>query len=180
MVASARTAEQPVLPKARQGEPLAYRGFSRRLAGSIAGLGGALAIPGALGAWIRTSTGDDAVVPDAATAFSGASVESGWLLAIFGAAVLIASIAWPRRRIPVQALLIPAFALTAIAALRLVLLNARTADLVREAAARPEVTTFEATFGWGAWFLLAAGVATFLGGVAAILRELDERRGFAR
>ena len=179
MVASARTAEPAVLPKARQAEPLAYRGVSRRLAAAVAGLGGALAIPGGLGAWIRTSTGLDGAA-EATTAFTGASVESGWLLAIFGGGVLIASIGWPRRRIPVQALLIPAFALSALGALRLLLLNARTAELVRDAAARPDVTAFEATFGWGAWLLLAGATLTFLGGIAAILRELDERGGLAR
>ena len=173
---TARTEARPTLPSAREATSLEYRGFSRRLPAALAGLGGALAVPGGLGSWIRTSFEGDPGGLAPSTAFAGASVESGWLLAAIGSSVVAASVLWLRGKAEVQPLIGLALLLAVSAWLRIATLDSRTEEMAREAA-NPGVTTFQASFGWGAWLLLVAAVLCALGAVAAILREIDARSG---
>lgn len=176
-VVAARTEARPTLPSAREATSLEYRGFSRRLPAALAGLGGALAIPGGLGSWIRTSYGAGPAGAGPSTAFAGASVESGWFLAAIGSAVIAASVLWLRGRVEVQPLVGSALLLAVGAGWRIALLESRTEQLAREAASSQGVGYFQASYGWGAWLLLVAAVLAALGGVAAILREIDARKG---
>ncbi len=173
---AARTQTPPTLPSAREATSLEYRGFSRRLPAALAGLGGALAIPGGLGSWIRTSSGSDPSGEAPSSAFAGASVESGWILAAIGTSVVIASVLWLRGKAEVQPLIGAALFLTVTAGWRVALLDSRTEELAREAV-DPGIAIFHATFGWGAWLLLVAAVLCALGAVAATLREIDARSG---
>ena len=176
---AARTQTPARLPRAPQAGSLGYRGFSRRLPVVLTGAGGALAIPGALGSWIRTSSVAETLSPAGSTAFAGAAVESGWILAVTGGVVVATGILWLRGTIGVQPLVVSSLLLASGAGWRIALLEARTEEMARGAASGAGVTYFQASFGWGAWLLLVAAVLAALGAVAAILHELDARSGLA-
>lgn len=149
--------------------------FSARTAASLTAAGGLLAAVGAIGTWIRaTRVVVEGSPPEQVAAIGGAAEGAGWVLAAFGIAAAVASLAWfARRRLaraPIAAL---GLLLIGLIAGRLAAINARAAEMVRAEPPDPSFFSFHAGFGWGAWMLLVAAVVLTLGLAIGGLRELD-------
>ena len=158
----------------------AYTSFSPRLSPSFIVSGGLLAIAGGLGLWVRVTSIDAAGVAHQGARLSGAGSATGWFIAALGAAAAASSFVRARR----LAWLAPACSIGAVTlmALRLGDLSALGSSLAFRAGAHAGTafTAYHAGFGWGAWVMTVAVVSLALGTVVAILRRLDERKGYAR
>ncbi|HWC13854.1 MAG TPA: hypothetical protein VG929_04595 [Actinomycetota bacterium] len=145
-------------------------------------MGGALAVMGGLGTWIRVERLEDEYVgPERVATFMGYAQPAGVIIAALGAVGLVVALLWlsPRllpKVIPVAA----ALAAVALIVSRLVALVDQSEGIAAEARQSSDLqfVSFHASLGWGAWTLVVAAVLLALGVGAGVLRELDRRRGF--
>jgi hypothetical protein len=166
--------------------PLAYTTFSSKLAPALTAIGAALSILGGLGAWVRaTEVETEGLAAHQVAVQMGYNDPEGLTIAVFGALVLITAAFWVRRR-PVLKV-VPAFvlklvplllslAIIGLSAWQLPEVDASARSLAAEAVQDASFANFHAGLGWGAWCLISACVALFLGSAVGILRELDLRR----
>lgn len=156
-----------------------YQPFSKKLAPGLIALGGALAVAGALGAWIRTSqVVADGLPEEQVRAVMGHEADWGRLIAVVAAIAMLSSVVWLTRNVWLK-LISAVFIVGAIvlAVIRLPVINDHAAGLAYQArTGEIDFVSFHAGFGWGAWCLIVGAVALFLGLSAGILRELDVRR----
>lgn len=162
-----------------------YSSFSRKLPAVFTGLGGALAILGALGKWTRATRGTASQrAAEEVQAVMGHSSLIGWAIAAVGLLALVGSVAWFMKRffpklVPIGAALVVAGA----GVWQLLELQDRYRAMAQAArkAALDSTTSyvFHAGYGWGAWLLLAGAILLVLGAIAGLLRQLDVRRGIA-
>lgn len=165
----------------RRASPTAYQTFSRKLAPSLTGIGGALVILGGLGTWIRiarsTRVGEN--LKDVGAAM-GYSQKIGWILAGLGVLALAGAVTWfATSFLPKLVPILVSVAVAALTAQRLRLLSIEIRRTVAEATKKLGFTDFQAGFGWGAWMLLIGSILLLLAAVVGLLREMDLRRGIA-
>jgi hypothetical protein len=157
-----------------------YTSFSPRVAPSFSVSGGLLAVAGGLGLWVRVTSIDATGAAHQSASLSGAGSATGWFIAALGAAAAASSFVRVRR----LAWLAPACTIGAVTlmALRLADLSALGSAMAFRAGARAGTAfvAYHAGFGWGAWAMTVALVALTLGTVVALLRALDERKGYVR
>jgi hypothetical protein len=160
--------------------PTGYRTFSRKLAPALIGTGGALAVMGALGAWIRTShLVTEGLEEEQVAAVMGYTSDWGRVMAAAAALAAVGAAAWltPSLLFKLGSAAV-ALATVGLIAWRLPIINEQAAALAVQArTGEIDFISFHAGFGWGAWCLVLGAVALVLGVVAGILRELDVRRG---
>jgi hypothetical protein len=157
----------------------AYTSFSPRLAPSLIVTGGLFAIAGGLGLWVRVTSLDASGILHQTSSLRGAGTTTGWLVAALGAAAIATTIShFPSSRWLRLAASVAAVVLIAV---RLSDLSSFASTMAFRAAARAGTafTAYHAGFGWGAWVMTLALVALSLGTIVAVLRWLDERKGFA-
>jgi hypothetical protein len=156
-----------------------YRTFPRKIAPTLLGAGGVLALIGGLGAWIRAVEVKNASLgPQAVGTLWGYSEPTGRAIAILAAvAIVIAAASYFMDILPRFALEGAAAVLFAVMITRLITLNSRSSALAAAAKQNPHFLSFNAGFTWGAWLMLLAAVFVFLGLVVGALRELDLIRG---
>ena len=169
--------------------PLAYRTFSPKLAPGLTAAGGAFAILGGLGQWVRaTRVVTEGMEPEVVNFSMGYQDPEGLTMAVFGAVALITSVFWLRQRplfkvLPSLVLkLLPtlaSFAIIGLGAWELVLIDRSAQSLAQNAIEQADFVSFHAGLGWGAWCLVVAAVLLFLGTFVGILREIDLKRGTA-
>ena len=160
--------------------PAGYRTFSRKLAPGLLATSSALAIGGALGVWIRTSqVVTEGLQEEQVGAVMGYESDWGRVIAVVAGIALLSAISWLWRNLWFKLVsLVSSLAVIALAVWRLPLIDQAAAGLANQARTGDiEFISFHAGFGWGAWCLVVAAVGSFLGLSAAILRELDIRRG---
>ena len=175
--ARARTRTEP---KVAAETPTGYRTFSRKLAPALIGTGGFLMALGALGTWVRASEVISESLPEEeVAAVMGHTSDWGRLVAALGALAAISSFVWlGKRLLPKLASVLLAGAVIGIGIWRLLEIDKAAGAMAAEAGAGEiDFISFHAGFGWGAWFMVAGGLALFLGVVAGLLRELDVRKG---
>lgn len=169
--------------------PLAYRTFSPKVAPGLTAAGGALAILGGLGQWVRaTRVVTEGLQPELVDFSMGYDDAEGVTMAVFGGIAMLTSFFWLRRRpvfkvVPSIAIkLIPvlvSLAIVGLAVWELPLIDRSAQGLAQQAIDRADFVSFHAGLGWGAWCLIVAAVLLFLGTFVGILREFDLKRGTA-
>lgn len=167
---------------ARESSPTSYRTFSRKLAPALTAFGGALALAGGLGEWVR-ATKLEAVggTPEEVATIWGYSDWPGIAIAALGALAIAGAATWLMSMRIIKLLpILYSIAVIALVAWQLPLVNNEAAGLAATARGELDFVTFHAGYGWGAWLMLAGAVLLFLGSTAGILRELDVRRGSSR
>lgn len=159
--------------------PTAYRTFSRKLAPGLTAAGGALALAGGLGTWVRATTLVTEGIPAEQTAITmGYEDWPGVAIAILGGLALLASVTWLMSLLIVKVLPIAySIAIAALVIWQMPLIDDKAAALAADAQNELDFITFHAGYGWGVWCMLAGAVALLLGTTAGILREIDVRRG---
>lgn len=170
--------------------PLAYKTFSQKLAPALTAIGGALAILGGLGAWVRATQVETEGLPAEQVAVRmGYNDPEGLTIAVFGALAVLTALLWIRKR-PVFKI-VPAFVvklvplllslgIVGLAVWQLPLVDQDAQELAAQAIEAANFTNFHAGLGWGAWCLIVSAVVLFLGCAVGILRELDLRRAKKR
>ena len=159
--------------------PTEYRTFSRKLAPSLNVLGGALAVAGGLGVWVRaTELAQEGLAPLEVASLLGHSEQPGIVIAVVGGALVVGSIAWLLRFKILKLLpLLCSIALAVLVGSQLPRIDRSAAALAEQAREQIDFVAFHAGYGWGAWCMLAGAVIAVLGSVAGLLRELDVRKG---
>jgi len=159
--------------------PTAYRTFSRKLAPGLTAVGGALALAGGLGTWVRATRLVTENVPPEQTAITmGYEDWPGIAIAVLGGLALLSSLTWLMSLLVVKVLPVGySIAITALVAWQLPLIDDDAAALAANAQEELNFITFHAGYGWGVWCMLAGAIALLLGTTAGILREIDVRRG---
>jgi len=162
-------------------QPTEYRSFSRKLAPSLSVMGGALAIAGGLGVWVRaTELATEGLAPVEVASTMGYQDWSGLAIVGLGALTLLSSVTWVLRfRILKLLPILYSLALAGMVAWQLPLIDKDAASLATQARDQIDFVAFHAGYGWGAWCMLAGAVIALLGSTAGFLRELDVRRGLA-
>ncbi len=162
--------------------PASYRTFSKKIAPGLTAMGGALAVMGGLGTWIRVERLEDEYTgPERVATFMGYAQPEGVVIAALGALALAAALLWfSPRLLPKLVPTAAALATVVLIVLRLVALANQSEGLAAEARRSSDLQfiSFHASLGWGAWTLLVAAVLLALGLGAGVLRELDRRKGF--
>lgn len=160
-------------------EPTQYRTFSRKLAPSLNVFGGALALAGGLGVWLRaTELAQDGLAPTVVALTMGYSDWPGIAIAALGGLTLMSSALWLLRgRILKLLPLLYSVALAVLVGWQLPAIDRDAASLAEQARERIDFVVFHAGYGWGAWCMLAGAVIAVLGSIAGVLRELDVRKG---
>jgi len=170
--------------------PLAYRTFSPKLAPAATAIGGALAILGGLGAWVRATQVETEGLPAEQVAVQmGYNDAEGLAIAVFGGLAVLTALLWIRKRPLFK--VVPAFvvklvplllslAIVGLSAWQLPLVDQAAQELARQAIEDANFTNFHAGLGWGAWCLVVSAVVLFLGCAVGTLRELDLRRAKKR
>jgi hypothetical protein len=159
-----------------------YRPFTAKLPAALTGVGGALAIIGGLGVWIRaTVTQPGSRTPEEVERVMGHSEMIGWGIAAFGLLALAASTTWYlSRTLPRLAPLVCALVVAVVTVRQLGLLQDRYKVMVQKAVAAAKESAssgfYHAGFGWGAWLLIVASALLALGVLVGLMRELDIRR----
>jgi len=159
-----------------------YRAFSPRLAPTLTITGGILAIAGGLGVWVRAVEVTPAGTSARIGSITGFDHAWGWIIAALGVCAIAAGMLWNDRRVErASAPVAVAAASITMIALRLSWAGDIAGRLAFRAGTRAgsAFTTYHAGFGWGAWLLALAAVASVLGVVAGVMRALDVRRGLA-
>jgi hypothetical protein len=162
-------------------KPTEYKTFSRKLAPSLHVLGGALAIAGGLGVWVRaTELAQEGLAPVEVASHMGYSEQAGIAIAAVGGALVLSSIAWLLRfRILKLLPLLASIALAVLVGSQLPRIDSSAAALAEQAREQIDFVAFHAGYGWGAWCMLAGAVLAVLGSLAGVLRELDVRKGIS-
>ena len=159
--------------------PTAYKTFSPKLAPSLNLVGGALAVAGGLGVWLRaTELSSEGLAPTEVTMTMGYESWPGMAIAAAGAVTLLGAVAWVLKYLLPK--LIPVLSSLAIAVLvawQLPVIDQEAVALVEQAREEIDFVAFHAGYGWGAWCMLAGALLAVLGSAAGVLRELDVRRG---
>lgn len=160
-------------------QPTEYRTFSRKLAPSLNVVGGALAIAGGLGVWMRaTELTQDGLAPTEVALTMGYSEWPGVAIAALGGLTLLSSVLWLLRfRILKLLPLLYSVALAVLVGWQLPRIDGDAASLAEQAREQIDFVAFHAGYGWGAWCMLAGAVLAVLGSLAGLLRELDVRKG---
>jgi hypothetical protein len=160
-------------------QPTQYRTFSRKLAPSLDVIGGALAIAGGLGVWMRaTELAQSGLAPTQVAVTMGYSDWPGVAIAALGALTLASSVLWLLRfRILKLLPLLYSLALAGLVGWQLPQIDRDAAAVAEQAREHIDFVAFHAGYGWGAWCMLAGAVFAVLGSVAGLLRELDVRKG---
>lgn len=160
-------------------QPTEYRTFSRKLAPSLNVVGGALAIAGGLGVWIRaTELAQDGLAPTEVATTMGYTDWPGVAIAGLGALIVLSSITWLLRfRILKLLPTVYSIGLAVLVGWQLPQIDRDAAALAEQAREQIDFITFHAGYGWGAWCMLAGAVLAVLGSLAGLLRELDVRKG---
>ena len=161
--------------------PTSYRTFSSKIAPALTAIGGALALAGGLGTWIRAERVEDEVLgPERVATVMGYTDPAGVAISALGGVAVLAALLWltPRtwpKFIPAVA----AIAGTSLIAWRLLELVDESEAMAEQARQATDIqfVTFHASLGWGAWTLLVAAILLFSGAGAGLLRELDRRKG---
>jgi hypothetical protein len=182
----APTQTEPAVESDAEASPLAYKTFSPKLAPGLTAMGGALAIIGGLGAWVRaTEVETEGIAARQVAVQMGYNDPEGVTIAVFGVIAIVTALLWVRRRPVFKAVpafvvkLIPlasAVGIIALAGWQLPLMDQQAQALATQAIEEANFVNFHAGLGWGAWCLVVAGIVLFLGAVIGILRELDLRR----
>jgi hypothetical protein len=166
-------------------EPLAsseYKTFSPRLAPTLSMFGGLLAIAGGLGVWVRALEMTPAGTQVRTGSITGFNHAWGWVIAVLGVVAIAVATRWNDRRVwRAAAPIAVAAALATLIGLRLSWAGDVAGRLAFGAGthAGSAFTTYHAGFGWGAWLLALAAVASVLGVAAGVMRALDVRRGLS-
>lgn len=162
-------------------QPTEYRTFSRKLAPSMNVFGGALAIAGGLGVWVRaTELATEGLAPVEVSASMGYAEWTGVAIAALGALTLLSSITWLLRyRILKLLPILYSVGLAVMVGWQLPLIDKDAATLAVQAREQIDFVAFHAGYGWGAWCMLAGAIIALLGSFAGFLRELDVRKGIA-
>lgn len=157
-----------------------YRTFSRKLAPGLTFVGGALAVIGGLGAWIRTSQMTvEGFTEEEVGVVMGHTSDWGRVIAVLGVLTAVSALAWIIGKLYLKiASVLFSLAVVVLAAWRLPLINEQAASFADQArSGEASFVVFHAGYGWGSWCLIAAAVVLFLATTIGILRELDLRRG---
>ena len=156
-----------------------YRTFPRKIAPTLATIGGTVAFIGSLGVWVRaTVVHSETIGPQAAATIWGFDEPTGRALAVLSALVVfVAAITYFTKIHPRLALEAVSLALFVLLVVRVASLDSRSVAMADAARLQPNFESFNAGFGWGAWLLLLAAVLTFLTVLVGGLRELDLWRG---
>lgn len=159
--------------------PTAYRTFSRKLAPGLTAIGGALALVGGLGTWVRATKLVSEGIPAEQTAVTmGYEDWPGIAIAVLGGLALLASVTWLMSLLILKVFPVAySIAITALLVWQMPLIDERAATLAADAQQELDFITFHAGYGWGVWCMLAGAIALLLGTTAGILREIDVRRG---
>jgi len=159
--------------------PTAYRTFSRKLAPSLTALGGALALGGGLGQWMRaTKLEAEGLTAEQVAATWGYESWPGWAIAVLGALAIASAVTWLMSLLVVKVLpILYTAGVIALVAWQLPLVDEEAARIATAAREELDFVTFHSGYGWGAWLMLAGSVLLFLAVTAGILREIDIRRG---
>lgn len=160
-------------------KPTEYKTFSRKLAPSLNILGGALALAGGLGVWVRaTELAQEGLAPVEVASHMGYAEQAGIVIAAVGAALMLASIAWLLRFRFLKLLpLLASLGLAVLVGSQLPRIDTSAAALADQARENIDFVAFHAGYGWGAWCMLAGAILAVLGSLAGLLRELDVRKG---
>ena len=160
-------------------QPSAYKTFSRKLAPSLNLIGGAVAIAGGLGVWLRaTELTAEGLAPTEVTTTMGYESWPGIAIAAAGAVTLLGAMTWLLKfLIPKLVPVLSSIALAVLVGWQLPLIDRDAAALADQAREQIDFVAFHAGYGWGAWCMLAGAVIAVLGSAAGVLRELDVRRG---
>ena len=168
--------------------PTAYRTFSRKLPSVLLGAGGALALIGGLGEWIRaTQVASEGLAPEQVGGLMGYSQPAGIFIAVLSVIAILLGLGWSQRK-TVLRLIRPVAAKTASAFCTIILvamvgwqvpaMDDRAAAMAGQAREGSlDFLTYHAGLGWGAWLLVAAAVITMLGLLTGLMREADVKRG---
>lgn len=162
--------------------PTGYRTFSHKLAPGMTAFGGALALAGGLGQWVRATrvTTEGAAAEQVATTW-GYADWPGVAIAVLGALALASAVTWLMSLRVIKLLpLIYSAGVIGLVSWQLPLIDQEAARLATDARAEIDFVVFHAGYGWGAWLMLVGAVMLFLGSTAGVLREMDVRRGFLR
>ena len=162
--------------------PTAYRTFSKKFPAGLTALGGALALAGGLGAWIRATEtqGEGFVVVREVAVEMGYASRWGVAIAAAGALTMVAALLWlAPALLPKLLPVVTSGAVIALAAWRMPIVFEDAAALAEEArkASDLDFTVFHSGPGWGAWCVIGAALLLGLGVLVGVLRELDVRRG---
>lgn len=162
-------------------KPTEYKTFSRKLAPSLSFIGGALAVAGGLGVWVRaTELAQEGLAPVEVASHMGYSEQTGIAIAAVGGALVVSSVVWLLHfRILKLIPLLSSIALAVLVAAQLPRIDASAAALAERAREEIDFVAFHAGYGWGAWCMLAGAVLAVLGASAGVLRELDVRKGIS-
>lgn len=160
-------------------QPTQYQTVSRQLAPSLNALGGALAIAGGLGVWVRaTELTTEGLAPSVVATTWGHEGWPGIVIAALGALTALGAITWLLRFLLLKLIpVVASIALGVLVAWQLPLIDRDAAALAEQARAQIDFVAFHAGYGWGAWCMLAGAVVAVLGTGAGVLREIDVRRG---
>lgn len=159
--------------------PTEYKTFSRKLAPSLNVLGGALAIAGGLGVWVRaTELAQEGLAPAEVVVRMGYGHIRGPVIAAVAGILVLTSVAWLLRfRILKLLPLLSSIALAVLVGWQLPQIDGEAAALASQARENIDFVAFHAGYGWGAWCMLAGAILAVLGSLAGLLRELDVRKG---
>ncbi|HEV3472922.1 MAG TPA: hypothetical protein VG408_06910 [Actinomycetota bacterium] len=159
--------------------PTAYRTFSPKLAPGLTAIGGALALAGGLGTWIRaTKLVTEGFASEEAAVTMGYEDWPGIAIAVLGGLAVLASVTWLMSLLLVKVLPVAySVGIAALVAWQMPLINDRAAALAASAQQELDFIAFHAGYGWGVWCMLAGAIALLLATTAGILREIDIRRG---
>ena len=161
--------------------PTAYRTFSRKLAPSLTAIGGALALLGGTGPWIRaTQQAAETLQAEQSSVVLGYEEAAGRAIAILGVVAFLSAALWLTSRRWLKLLpLCAGLATAGLIAWRLPRLSEEVDELA--AAARElqvlDFIAYHAGLGWGAWLLIVSAVLFVMGASVGALRELDLRKG---
>ena len=159
--------------------PTAYRTFSRKLAPGLTAIGGALALAGGLGTWVRaTKLVSEGLAAEQTAITMGYEKWPGIAIAVLGGLALLASVTWLMSLLIIKMLpVVYSVAIVALVVWQMPLIDDQAAALAADAQNELDFIMFHAGYGWGVWCMLAGAVLLLLGTTAGILREIDVRRG---
>lgn len=160
-------------------QPTEYRTFARTLAPSLNVLGGALAIAGGLGMWVRaTELATEGLAPVEVASTMGYADWPGIAIAALGGLTVLSSVLWLLRfRILKLLPVLYSIGVGVMVGWQLPVIDRDAAALAEQAREQIDFVAFHAGYGWGAWCMLAGAILALLGSTAGILREIDVRKG---